>query len=208
MRKKALAWRNRWEQENPPVINGHYRRTYDPITSRTNLSLDCIATARERPSPRPRDPLSNRSLKQTLPRKPDNLWEHIPSSPIMPPSSPATERIRLSALPGRSKSKRSLEWACLNARVGRRSRNTIQEEDEDDLDIPMLIRDTESADAEGEETEVDEAVTPDISSHSLSVPTDMPSPTASKTKKNANSNAPEEEMEAAIALLGFMGGRD
>lgn len=181
-----------------PAVGGHYRRTY-------SLSLDCIASARERPYPRPREPLTQRPLNQTTPQKSEALWEHIPSSPVMPPSSPAAESFRLLALPKNNRSKRSLEWACLNARVVHRS--TISEEPEEDMDVPSLVMDTESADA-GEETEIDEAVTPDISSHCLTVPCRSPSPMISKTTKAIRQDAPEEDMEAAIALLGFMGGRD
>ena len=94
----------------------------------------------------------------------------------------------------------------MKARAVRRSKDTIPEEADGDNDIPPLIMDT--ADADGEETEVDEAVTPDISSHSLVAPSDSTSPLLSKSSKATNPNAEQEEMEAAIALLGFMGGRD
>lgn len=79
---------------------------------------------------------------------------------------------------------------------------------EEDMDVPPLIIDTASGDAEGDETEADEAITPDISAHFLNTSVDIPSPTVSGTRKEGKANAPEEEMEAAIALLGFMGGQD
>ncbi|KAH9937270.1 uncharacterized protein B0H18DRAFT_969856 [Fomitopsis serialis] len=207
VKKKSLVW----TRSAYPAHSGkrHLSRTGSAI------SLDCVVSSRERKStPEPevaspvRPPLTPRRVNalrryaspNCLP-PPTNLWEHIPSSPPAPPSSPGVDGMRLSALPRRTKSLRSLEWACAKARGNKTPHPDVL--DEEDYDVPMLILDGEprGADGDGEETETEEyeAITPDVSAVQLQ------SPPASLLNKRDDDVAPAQDMEAAMALLGFMG---
>lgn len=134
---------------------------------------------------------------------PRNLWDHIPSSPPAMPSSPGGDSMRLSALPRRTKSLRSLEWACAKARGSKKPHPDVL--DEEDFDVPMLVLDGQhrGVDVEEEDTETEEfeAITPDASSAQLDPFQDQSSPAA----RHKNDIAPPQDMEAAMALLGFMG---
>ena len=111
--------------------------------------------------------------------------------------------MRLSALPRRTKSLRSLEWACAKARGNKKLHPDAL--DEEDYDVPMLMLDGahRGADVDEEDTETEEfeAITPDVSAAQL-VPLRSQSPLAAKHKIDI---APPQDMEAAMALLGFMG---
>ncbi|KAH9942939.1 hypothetical protein B0H21DRAFT_749054 [Amylocystis lapponica] len=212
LKKKNLAWR----RASLPII----RSENLPSHSRqgAGLSLDCIASLRERrtaphipsvPGDPLRPPLASRlnmARSVKLADKPDaDLWEHIPSSPPAPPSSPAAESVRLSVLPARSRTMRSLEWACAKARAG----GNVQEDMDMDMDcdVPPLILDVAPRDTEmDEDTDVEdfEAITPDASAAQIQL-TPSPSPVHTSKKKKKGSAPPEADMEAAMALLGFMG---
>ena len=113
--------------------------------------------------------------------------------------------MRLSALPRRTKSLRSLEWACAKARGNKKLHPDAL--DEEDHDVPMLVLDGEhrgtDADEDDTETEEFEAITPDVSAAQLApLQNQSESPLAVRYKDDI---APPQDMEAAIALLGFMG---
>lgn len=206
IKKKSLIWR-RNAQEN------RYGSGTGQPSAVSVISLDCVASAHERPSyTRPESPVRspltprrvNTSRRYFSPEKPENIWDHIPSSPPVQPSSPTAESVRIAALPKRSKTLRSLEWACAKARAGR----IIEEEpEEDDWDVPMLVLDKESRHGRvdnGEETEAEEyeAITPDVSAVHLT-PIQLSPGSLTNQKKSPLSG----DMEAAMALLGFMGRR-
>ena len=111
--------------------------------------------------------------------------------------------MRLSALPRRTKSLRSLEWACAKARGSKQLHPDVL--DEEDYDVPTLVLDGEhrGADMDEDDTEPEEfeAITPDVSAAQLD-PLHNQSPLATK---HQNDIAPPQDMEAAMALLGFMG---
>ncbi|CCM03122.1 uncharacterized protein FIBRA_05243 [Fibroporia radiculosa] len=209
-KKKLLVW-NRGSQEN------RYEGSAYPASSSRHLSrvgstisLDCIASSREKPmvqsgAPPLRPPLTprrpGRSKNAVSPtRESTNLWDHIPSSPPALPSSPGAESMRLAAIPERSRRLRSLEWACAKARAGRSSHDNRVV----DCDVPPLVLDgSKDTDMyfEGDDTETEEyeAITPDVSSMQLT--TLQASPGVLMAKKD--DAAPPADMEAAMALLGF-----
>lgn len=180
----------------------------------SGISLDSIASSRELPGnclggiPE-RPPLTPRRINMkkivVSPTKPMvNLWEHIPSSPPAPPSSPSADSLRFATLPTHSKKTRSLEWACAKARA---ERNPKDQDADNDFDVPMLILDGAAkhpdTDAGGDDTETEEyeAITPDVSAVQLTTPQ---SPVGVHMKNEVH---PAEDVEAAIALLGFMSKR-
>ena len=68
------------------------------------------------------------------------LWEHIPSSPLLPPSSPSDDAARFAALPPSSKVLRSLEWACAKDRVNIRRQRFVPHEDVRDANVRIPFR--------------------------------------------------------------------
>lgn len=80
-------------------------------------------------------------MSTTPSRANEDLWQLIPSSPLQPPSSPAAEKDRFLTLPEKAYSRRSLEYACANARAGpaRVVRPLPLEMEEDDDDKFTLI---------------------------------------------------------------------
>ena len=111
---------------------------------------------------------------------------------------------------------RSLEWACANARAGRRAMARVKALGVKravagaDGDVPMLVLDgaarDDAAPSSGDDTETeddeDEAITPNVSvellpAFSLSSEDGVPERAAKPAKG--------KDMEAAMALLGFMG---
>ncbi|KZT75041.1 hypothetical protein DAEQUDRAFT_807305 [Daedalea quercina L-15889] len=218
VKKKSLVWtrppqENRYEGSAYPAPWGKRH----PSRPGSAISLECFARARERRSTLeitspPRPPLTPRRInslrRHQSPNQlppPTHLWDHIPSSPPLPPSSPGADSMRLSALPRRTRSLRSLEWACAKARGNKSLHPDVL--DEEDYDVPMLVLDGEARDADmdGEDTETEEyeAITPDVSAMHLD--TSLQSPTAMLGKKRGDDAAPAQDMEAAMALLGFMG---
>lgn len=213
VKKKLVAWT---QAEN---ASGSRRRREEPKTHSMVLrnpqfSLEAIASFRERkdsrPPLRPRTHIPNQSETSddssdevTLP---ENIYELIPSSPLQPPSSPSAECMLLSGLPPRSKTKRSLEWACAKDRADRRQRANMRkrkpEELEYDGDIPELDLD----DALGSEVDDDDLITPDTSLQRLSVPTDLLQPRMRVSRtSSAKKRVPRADEEAARALLAFRG---
>ncbi|GBE77761.1 predicted protein [Sparassis crispa] len=208
IKKKSLTWSRRSMQENrrPAAAASRIKTS----TQGPAISLDCIASARERPAHPPsnfgamRPPLTPHRLNTanifSLPsRQSTALWEHIPSSPPALPSSPMAESARFSVLGIHSKTARSLEWACAKARAAGT---------QGDGDVPMLDLDRASDTVTGggdddsdTETEDFEVITPDASAIQL-FPM-VSSPGAARRKVQAT--PPAEEMEAAMALLDFMG---
>ncbi|KAL4063000.1 hypothetical protein V8B97DRAFT_1676050 [Scleroderma yunnanense] len=148
------------------------------------ISLDEIAELSERPvqictdvSRTPFSPSTPNIRKRPCTSLgPTDLWKCMPSSPPHPQSSPAPERTRFSALPSQSKTFRSLEWACLNARRGNWT------DDHENLSLPDvgLVIDGSTC-SEGKET--------------LSLPTEGDS-TALLSPRTRS-----EDVEAAITLL-------
>lgn len=154
------------------------------------------------------------------------LWEHIPSSPPMPPSSPTEDVARFAYLPPHSKMLRSLEYACAKDRLKRYRNPWLEEEPRetmyagvaDDADVPGLVLDDRS-----EETveEADDIITPDTSLtmdpatviqgdisptrftgwNTVSTPRRV-SARQHKDQEGVQ-QVPAEDVEAAMALLGF-----
>ncbi|KAH9836954.1 uncharacterized protein C8Q71DRAFT_907021 [Rhodofomes roseus] len=216
VKKKSLVW-TRPSQENQyeGIAYPAYPRKRHLTRSESAISLDCVVSARERrvtpePASPTRPPLTPRRInairRYASPSRapPTNIWEHIPSSPPVAPSSPSADSVRFSALPRRTKSLRSLEWACAKARGNKIPHPDVL--DEEDCDVPMLVLDGEArgAGADGDDTETEEyeAITPDVSAVHLD---GLQSPTVSLPSKRDDDVAPAQDMEAAMALLGFMG---
>jgi len=173
MKKQALVWKPEngvgGSQSTRKVASATLKASTSTIQRRSSsFSLDCIASARERKEGTKRNtrpPLTPKRNPQVpnRSRSPDTggLWEYLPSSSPAPPSSPSAESAFLSALPQRSKTMRSLEWACAKERATRKHRVL-----ESDDDVPALELDAVEAMLEGdcgEDTEVDEAITPNTS---------------------------------------------
>jgi hypothetical protein len=167
-----------------------------------------VATATSRP---PLTPCNTNQRSHSFTDK-DDLWKHMPSSPVAPPSSPSAESVRFSVLPSRSKARKSLEWACAKARAERCG------EDEELSSIAEVDRREGSCEEMGTDDETDsdveEAVTPDGSANfspgSDSSYKRMLRIVVPQGKENINPNFfsgyhPSEDVEAAMVLLGFMG---
>lgn len=214
VKKKSLVWtrpaqENRYEGSAYPAPAGR-----KPLPrSGSAISLDCVVSAHERRttpgpvSPRrppltPRRVNANRRYQPPNQSPPKNLWDYIPSSPPTMPSSPSGDSVRLSALPGRTKSLRSLEWACAKARGSKKPHPDVL--DEEDYDVPMLVLDGQHRGTDSDddtEPEEFEAITPDTSATQLDLFQGQ-----SPAMKHKDDIAPRQDMEAAMALLGFMGG--
>lgn len=174
------------------------------------ISLDRIAGLHEKPAATsiktcpPRQPLTPHKTNQRTPRDKNALWEHMPSSPIVPPSSPSADSARLSALPLRAKTRKSLEWACAKARAGGHEKLGGIGEDR----CEEMETDDET------DSEMEEAVTPNssISFVDLSYKHDKHSAFVPYGKENIDPNLfpahlQSDDIEAAMILLGFMGTR-
>ncbi|KAF8445608.1 hypothetical protein L210DRAFT_840966 [Boletus edulis BED1] len=156
-RKKSLS-----SSENDPPrtrLSPRHRRSNTPL-DRSKISLDRIATLSERPSltlqlNSQRIPFTPRksNVQHKDPSSPLELWTHMLSSPVVPPSAPDPEEVRLAALSSRAKTLCPLEWACLKARQKKWDDEdtdrlpTHLEVDEDETE-PKTI-DLESSDASG-----------------------------------------------------------
>ncbi|KAG1757173.1 hypothetical protein EDB19DRAFT_1866074 [Suillus lakei] len=214
-KRKSLIW----NENNPPKIHAPQsrrpkQRHPNKSISSFSASLDKIAQLSERPSSPSllltanRAPLTPRTTNvraQSSP-SPSELWKHIPSSPAVPQSSPGAEEARLAGLPSRSKTWRSLEWACLKAR---RDRRVDGGEEEDDIPcLPSLSHGGGSDDGSYE------ALTPDSSVRSINL---SPQSNSSSCFGGEGSNKglfsdlskprQSEDVEAAMTLLGFMARR-
>lgn len=205
-KRKSLVW----NENVPPRIDApqshrlaqrYPKRTLSSFT----VSLDKIARFAERPSLPSSPPVANRApLTPRTPHfraqpspSPSELWKHIPSSPAAPPSSPGAEEARLAVLPLRSKTWRSLEWACLKARRDRRA------DGEDDIpSLPSLSH------GDGSDDGSYEALTPD-SSVNFSPKSNFSSHSDEEEddKSESSKRRQSEDVEAAMTLLGFMARR-
>lgn len=217
-KRKSLIW----NENDPPKIHGPQSRRLKqrhPIKSMSSfsVSLDKIAQLSERPSSpslllsanrTPLTPFTPRTTNvraQSSP-SPSELWKHIPSSPPVPQSSPGAEEARLAGLPSRSKTWRSLEWACLKAR---RDKRVDDGEEEDDLPcLPSLSHGGGSDDGSHE------ALTPDSSVRSINLSPQSDSSSRFGEEENnkdlfSDCSKPRqsEDVEAALTLLGFMARR-
>jgi hypothetical protein len=121
------------------------------------------------------------------------LWKHMLSSPI-PPPSPVIDVSRYSRNLSRSKTAPSLEWACAKARVA-------------------LKRDDHSGSARIFGSDRDINCTADVDMNVGDV-FDTPSSSTiasttgvGKSQKSQINAHPSEEVEAAMVLLGFMSQR-
>ncbi|KAJ2917829.1 hypothetical protein MD484_g2539, partial [Candolleomyces efflorescens] len=74
-------------------------------------SLDRVATRTEMRN-HPRTPTRRHTMSEGVSK--DAIWDHMPSSPLVPASPAASEYIDFSK---QARSKRSLEWACAAARI-------------------------------------------------------------------------------------------
>ncbi|KAI0079621.1 hypothetical protein K474DRAFT_1705527 [Panus rudis PR-1116 ss-1] len=132
-KKQALAWKPLDGLQKIHRRANPMKRPGSLLSRSSSFSLDRIAASRERndiassSSQLTRPPLSPKKSRNQLDSSNDDLWEHIPSSPRHPPSSPTMETERLSALPPNSKLLRSLEWACAKDRVERRRSGAAEE---------------------------------------------------------------------------------
>ncbi|TCD62402.1 hypothetical protein EIP91_006930 [Steccherinum ochraceum] len=183
-------------------------------SNRASISLDSIVEARERPDPVPRTPKRRQRTSTTMPRMnaPESIWELIPSSPILPPSSPAAESVRMSALPATSKTMRSLEWACAKDRAGRkkRKRNHGAKNLFDVPPLPSLNLESAKEGTEVSDTEVEDLITPDNSMELAHLHTPqrkrMEEDWMMEEEEGCRAHGPPGsggEVEAAITLLGF-----
>ncbi|KAH9944215.1 uncharacterized protein BXZ73DRAFT_39395 [Epithele typhae] len=150
-----------------------------------------------------------------------NIWEHIPSSPPTRPSSPGPGDALLVLGREAPRLLRSLEWACANARAGRRvthraraaakAASRSKAECKGDADVPMLVLEprpqAEEAedDTETDEDEDEEAITPNISMELL--PAFLLPDGLTKGEEGAGKRrrrGKDVDMEAAMTLLGIM----
>lgn len=214
-KRKSLIW----NENNPPKNHAPQSRRLkqrhpNKSISSFSVSLDKIAQLSERPSSpslllsanraplTPFTPRTTNARVQSSP-SPSELWKHIPSSPAIPQSSPGAEEARLADLPSRSKTWRSLEWACLKAR---RDRRVDDEEEEDDLlFLPSLSH------GGGSDDESHEALTPDSSVRSINLSPQSNSSSLFAREEDSkglssdlNKPRQSEDVEAALTLLGFM----
>ncbi|KAH7916439.1 hypothetical protein BJ138DRAFT_1139752 [Hygrophoropsis aurantiaca] len=179
-------------------------------TPRPPVLLDHIAQLSERPVATPlastskakRQPLTPRT-KNTQQQSPSNtrdIWKFMVSSPVAPQSSPSAEEARMAVLPSRAKMWRSMEWACLKARRGRKA----EDEEERTMTVHPL------SDHDDTDTESDEAVTPDAS---VNLSPKFSNNAFGHVSQQEKVNDPfgdvvvhqSEDVEAAMLLLGFMG---
>lgn len=227
MKKKCIAWNRATAlmAENAFGMGHRYFSTPANPSKQTSLlrrnsaiSLDSVASSRERrdspdflrPPLTPRKNLSSRtfSLAPQPPQGKDyetHLWDHLLSSPLLPPSSPTKETDILSNLPSRSKTMKSLEWACAKDRIGRagktKKRSTKRREtevmpqvEEERAGVPELDLDSLDDGTEPDDT----LITPD-NSMLLSVTESCDSQNTEFKKEDPRA----EDVEAAMALLGF-----
>lgn len=216
VKRKSLVWRADSHGRPPPTGSPPHQNSRLQSTA----SLDRIASLHEKPT----GPTTISTLSLQTPFTPrdingqvhtslgdDQLWQHMPSSPIIPPSSPAADSSRMSILPSHSKTRKSLEWACAKARAEK-----YEEGDEEEGCIPDttsrkqsckdILTDSDETDTESEPDEA--IITPDTSAN-FSPFLIMKDSISLQEKQNLDANLclvhHQEDLDAAIALLGFMG---
>lgn len=217
MKKKSVAWSRvavAMYPENASAGGGSRTRaapkTHPMLRQNPSFSLDAIVSSRERQDDRPplepRRQVSDYEDEYDQPYLSDRpIWEHIPSSPSLPPSSPSAESQLFAGLPPGSKTRRTLEWACANDRMRRRA-GTLPDDEYDD-DVPALELDEllDASDTEAD-MEIDELITPDTSLQMLHVPSELGHGRKGGQRKKSRGDGeqvPNEDVEAAMALLGF-----
>ncbi|KAI0715403.1 hypothetical protein C8Q76DRAFT_768375 [Earliella scabrosa] len=222
--KKTWSSTCGWSKGSLPE-NKHVRQVDGPRALPPNdsaISLDRVASSHELPfkrkasvarCPPPRVPVTPRR-RVTMPAPSKDILELLPSSPPTRPSSP-TQGEPLLALEPCTKRLRSLEWACAKARAERkasiRSKAVKPAVSEEDSDVPMLVLDglpRGNCHSSGDDTETEEeeeAITPNVSTELLPpfiLSADADEREEMQVKKLVKGK--DMDMEAAIALLGFM----
>lgn len=225
MKKKSIAWNRATALMSENAFGMGYRYFSTPanpsrqkshLRPNTSLTLDTIVTSRERKESLvharpPLTPRKNSSLRPAASSRRTHymnstdgsvcLWDHLLSSPPLPPSSPSKESDLLATLPPRARTLKSLEWACAKDRVGRKRKGTKQQMlenvKEENHDIPAL--DLDALPGDDTDTE-DELITPE-SSMSMSIVTARSKSFERMT--GGGTDPPAEDFEAAMALLGF-----
>ena len=228
MKKKSVAWNRATAlmSENAFGLGksrfstlAHPSKQKSLIRRDSSISLDSIATSREKKEALtyPRPPFTPRKntlthmatfIQRMQSSSADDdkpyLWDLLPSSPQLPPSSPTKETDLLSALPPQSRTMKSLEWACAKDRVGRRkkARRVLREveEEEESPDVPELMLDSPG----GDDTDLDDdMITPDNSVSMTYSPGRPRTNSLDSTKSRTSEDTLDEDVEAAIALLKF-----
>ncbi|EIW87026.1 hypothetical protein CONPUDRAFT_161643 [Coniophora puteana RWD-64-598 SS2] len=218
-RRSAVKRRSHAWKENVPFTDARSQKhahRFDSKASRSSrirssASLDQVAALSERPQP-PSIAPSGTIASPVTPKKrrvgpaaDKQLWEYMQSSPSGPQLSPSVEEARMSILLSRSKTRRSLEWACFKARRGSKANSEDPDEDDETASLPSLTHhDTDREDAESD----DELLTPETSIN-LSLAGDF-QPMDSELSMIPNKKATlvdrqSEDIEAAMVLLGFIG---
>ncbi|KAI0347802.1 hypothetical protein BDW22DRAFT_1349867 [Trametopsis cervina] len=227
MKKKSIAWNRATAlmSENVFGLGGRHSGTpANPSKQRSflrrnsSISLDSIVSSREKKESLAllRPPLTPR--KNTLPHKSafpvrqqssgnegENpcLWDHLLSSPQLPPSSPTKETDMLSNLPPQSKALKSLEWACARDRVDRKKKKESKDIVEEHPEVPELDLDS-ILDDDSDLDEDENMITPDTSISLSSIEVHTHRRNKSFDGKGAmDTETPAEDVEAAMALLGF-----
>ncbi|KAJ7492562.1 homeodomain transcription factor [Mycena latifolia] len=157
------------------TANSRASSTSTSASRRPSLNLDQVASRSEKPVPTPRTP-----SRRHNPHAP--LWANMASSPIGPPSSPASRDFVEFAQGQRT---RTLEWACARRRLTGKEEGT---------GVPRLLEDTDG----DTDVEVDEAVTPPSSCDSSWTGSIGGTPTIFKAGE-----PDDDTMHAALALCGM-----
>lgn len=167
-KKQSMVWKPEPSPSQASSMTSLSRSNSVSLIDRRSISLDSIAEARQRPTPNtPPKRVRRTTIPVERPSDSQELWQLMQSSPNAPPSSPGIDSLLMSSLPATSKTKRSLEWACAQARAGRKKRKR-RHGAHDIRDVPPLrslhleaVK--ESEDASMSDTEVEELVTPNSS---------------------------------------------
>ncbi|EMD41923.1 hypothetical protein CERSUDRAFT_120818 [Gelatoporia subvermispora B] len=183
------------ENQNPDPLMPRRSLKLSRSLPRKSISLDGIMSCRERRSVS-RPPLTTQS-RNRLPFDEGSLLDHVPSSPPAPPSSPNFE---LEVLSSETRATKSLEWACAKARIGRRMKRAFSMGAlDDDPDVPVLSLD-------GVKHEDEDVVMDEINHRETNLGPGLGSPWKNVKKREPlepQQELPEEDIEAAITLLGF-----
>jgi len=174
--------------------------------ARRTVSLDHFADRYQQPGFSPSanaPPLTPRGTNVHAPPSAkvnkSDIWKHMLSSPIAP-VSPTADVSRFSLLPPRSKSMRSLEWACAKDRAATKRHEEL---------VPFRIsrpnrRGRVTDHVENKDTDARETI-PSRTSADILPPIAL---VAGSYRGPAGINAhPSEEVEAAMGLLGLMSRR-
>lgn len=225
MKKKSIAWNRATVLMSENAFGmgkarfstlAHPSKQKSLIRRDPTVSLDSIAAFREKKEALtyPRPPftprkntvanLASSTERMDIGDDKSSLWDLLPSSPQLPPSSPTKETTLLSALPPQSRTMKSLEWACAKDRVGRRKKTQDMlrdleedEDDDDEQDVPDLMLDSTG----GDDTDIDEdMITPDNSMSLSTIPIPERHRTSSleSRKGKADEDTPNEDVESTL----------